>query len=278
VTQTLLSSPLLSSSQRQAFERDGVLRFEGLLSPERVLQAREAVLRPLEQLGLRQDGRWRLEALPRPTWPESGPKTAHAIGHKHPELRSLAADPSFRAIVDELLEGAALDRALGPQVLFTLPNADAWTAPYGWHVDLPRLASGRLPGVQLFTFLEPVAPCGGGTVVILGSHRLLNGGRHIRSKDVKRLLCSEPFFRELYADPKGTASDPAELLGRRARINGVELSLIELTGAPGDAWLIDLRAVHAGAPNVSDRPRLMMTQRYVRADVAGELAEAYGWV
>jgi len=30
-------------------------------------------------------------------------------------------------------------------------------------------------------------------------------------------------------------------------------------------------------PNAADRPRIMATHRFVRADVVQELSEAYGW-
>ena len=272
-----MTPTFLTADQRQTFEREGLLRLEGLLSEAAVHEAREAVLRPLEAIGLWRDGGWRLDALPRPRWPESGPKTASAIGHKHPELRRLAEDPSLQRVARELTGQDEFDRTHRPQVLFTLPNAEQWSAPLGWHLDLPRLASGRAPGVQLFTFLEPVAPGGGGTVIACGSHRLLNEGRHVRSRDVKEALGREPFFRDLYAAGQGGPADRAAFMARRARIQDVEVSLVELTGAPGDAWIMDLRALHGGSPNTSARPRLMMAQRFVRADLADELAEAYGW-
>ncbi|HEX4098591.1 MAG TPA: hypothetical protein VHX64_17830, partial [Caulobacteraceae bacterium] len=100
-----MTQTLLSQDQLQSFERRGVLRLEGLISPEGVRTAREALLRPLEKLGLWQDGGWRLDAVPRPKWPASGPKTASAIGHKHPELKALSKEPKVQALIGELLEG-----------------------------------------------------------------------------------------------------------------------------------------------------------------------------
>ena len=34
----------------------------------------------------------------------------------------------------------------------------------------------------------------------------------------------------------------------------------EMTGDPGDVWLMHPNAVHAGAPNVLEAPRLVLTQ------------------
>jgi hypothetical protein len=59
VTQTFTDTP----EQRDAFKRAAILRLDGLLSAEGVSRAREAVLRPLEQLGLWKAGAWHLDAL-----------------------------------------------------------------------------------------------------------------------------------------------------------------------------------------------------------------------
>ena len=60
-------------------------------------------------------------------------------------------------------------------------------------------------------------------------------------------------------------------------MNGEPLQVMEVTGAPGDAWLMDLRVLHASAPNAGDRPRVMVTHRFERADLLPEVAEAWGW-
>ena len=275
MAQTPTLTQILTDQQRDAFQRDGVLCLEGLLSADRVRRAREAVLRPLEQLGLWRDGAWRVEALPRPQWPASGLKTAKAIGNKHPELEGLIEEPALLEVVNALMDGRPFDRRVykRPQVLFTLPNADAWFVPNGWHTDGPRLASGRAPGVQLFTFLGAVGPGGGGTVVVAGSHRLLDEGRFMRVREMRRLLRRDAFFRDLY---DGTTTGAGGGLPTGV-VDGVPLRVVELTGAPGDVWLVDLLALHAGAPNAADRPRLMATHRFLCADVVAEMAQAHGW-
>ncbi|WP_337185475.1 phytanoyl-CoA dioxygenase family protein [Phenylobacterium sp.] len=254
------------------FERDGVLRLDGLISEDWARRAREAVLRPLSALGLRVDGAWRLEGRPRPVWPATGLKPARDIGHRHPEVEALLDEPGVAAWTDALLEGRGHDRTVyrRPQILASLPNGDTWSPPQGWHTDLPRLTGGIRPGVQIFTFLEPVAPRGGGTLVVAGSHRVLSG-EALRPRDVARRLRAAPFFRDLYAGrPYGDALPAGET-------EGVPLKVVELTGRPGDAWIIDLRLLHAAAPNASDTPRLMVTHRFLRADLLPEVAAALGW-
>jgi len=52
---------------------------------------------------------------------------------------------------------------------------------------------------------------------------------------------------------------------------------MEMTGVPGDVWLMDLRVLHAGSPNAAERPRMMLTFRYERSDLLREVADAFGW-
>lgn len=272
-----MTGTFLSSEQRAAFDREGVLRLPQFVSPPALEAARAVVLKPLSELGLWRDGAWRVDALPRPKWPAKGLKAPKAIGNRHAELAALFEEPAARALVDELLEGRDHDRTIyrRPNVLITLPNADAWFVPNQWHADGMRLKSGESPGVQLFVMLDDVAPGGGGTMAVAGSHRLLNDGRNLKTAQIRDELVREPFFRDLYADER--APGRAELLDRRGRVGDVEVALVEMTGAAGDVWVIDLRVLHSAAPNAAATPRLMVTNRFVRADVVAEYAAAYGW-
>jgi len=264
----------LTPSQIDEFERNGIVRLAGLLSDEIVRPAREVVLRQLAKIGLWRDGAWRLDALPRPNWPDHGLKTSKVIGNRHEQLEALIADPALCAVVDALLGGRAYavrGAYKRPQVLFTLPNAQTWSLPDGWHTDSPRLASNSSAGVQLFTFLERVDPQGGGTVVIGGSHRLINEGRHIRPRDLVARLRKDEAFHQMISAKVADSSLPA------TTVHEMPLQVLELTGSPGDAWLMDLRVLHASAPNASGRPRVMLTHRFEREDVLHEVAQAWGW-
>ena len=206
----------------------------------------------------------------------SGPlkNPAKVIGNRHPEVEALIEDASLCAAVDDLMAGRAwlpIGPNRRPHMLFSMPNTDDWRLPGGWHCDVPRLASGEAPGVQVFTFLETVEPRGGGTLVVAGSHRLMQEGRHIRPQSFPFHLRGEPFFDELFAVGRQVATLPAGVAG------GVPMQVMELTGQPGDAWLLDLRVLHTTAPNAGVRPRVMVTYRYVRRDLSAEIAEAWGW-
>ena len=269
----------LTSQQLDEFERRGVIRIDGLLSAERVRRAREHVERRLALLGYWRDDEWQLDAAPKPIWPDHGPKTSKVVGNNHPDVEALLDEPALLAAIDALLGGRPFDRTIHkrPQVLFTLPNAGRWTLPSGWHADGARLTSNDCPGVQLFTCLDLVAPRGGGTLLIGGSHRLFNVGRFVRAKEFNRWLARQAFFRELLDKAGSTAFADGSALPTGA-IDGVDLDVLEVTGRPGDAYLLDMRMLHAGAPNAATRPRIMATHRFWRVDRVQELANAYGWV
>lgn len=245
----------LNDEQLAQFADEGLLRLDGLLDRGCVEAARKAVLQPLEQLGLWRDGGWRLEARPRPAWPDTGLKPAGDIGHRHAEVEALIEQPSLKAAVEALLHRAVFDRKVypRPQVLASLPNCTKWFVPTGWHTDLPRLASGKRPGVQMFAFLDTVQPQGGGTVALAGSHRLLNDGRNLKVREITAALRTEAFFQRLFGLTGGLPPDAFR-------------SMWWSWSANLDVWLMDLRVLHAMAPNASRQPRLMATYRFVPAD------------
>jgi ectoine hydroxylase-related dioxygenase (phytanoyl-CoA dioxygenase family) len=189
----------------------------------------------------------------------------------------MAARYNTFAAIDRLLGGRSIDRTIHrhAQVLFSLPNAGPWRLPGGWpggwHSDSPRLADGESPGVQAFAILEPVAPRGGGTLVVAGSHRLLAGRGALKPKDINRLLRDEPYFHRL-----ATAGARGEAFPRGA-CGDIGLEVVELTGEPGDVWITDMRVLHAASPNTSDSPRVMATDRFLPADLIPAISAAYGW-
>ncbi len=262
----------LTDQQIASFRSDGVLKIDQLLPPAGVTAARQAVLRPLEAMGLWCDGDWRLDHIERPLWPATGLKPSRDIGNRHPEVEALIDEPGVRMVVEQLGGGGPFDRKVypRPQILASLPNAGPWVLPNGWHVDAPRLASGNSPGLQMFACLDDVAPRGGATLAVAGSHHLLNDGRHLKARGINATLRQEPFFQRLFYGP-ADADLPA------GRSGASPLQVVEFSGRAGDVWLMDLRVLHAAAPNASDRPRLMMTHRFVPTARLPEIAEAFGW-
>jgi hypothetical protein len=268
---------ILTPEQRATFLRDGLIRLPGFLPAERVAAAQAVVFAALERGGFWRDGAWRLPDE-KPVPPAHGPSASKLIGNKHPELAALFDEDPARALLETLLEGQKADRRIyrRPMSLFTLPQAGAWTMANNWHTDAPRLASRRAPGVQLFTFLSPVGPRGGGTMAIAGSHRLLEDGRFLTAKQMRHELGREPYFRQLWRSEPLVW--PAEAEYPAGAAFNLPLRVVEMTGEPGDVWLMDLRTFHTASHNAAEVPRVMITQRFIRREVVREIAEGMGWI
>ena len=245
-------------SLRDTFRNRGVVRIEKLLDPAKVTQAVRAVQIRMESAGIWKDGEWRVDHLRNEPINE-GAKFARQIKGCL-EVNELVND-EIPQVVAQLLDRQKTFTGMEvPQPLFTLPNSDKWDVPHDvWHLDAPRLPNWGIPGIQIFTFLNTVAPAGGGTLVVAGSHRLVNGSERIRSRDVKRRLKKEPYFRDLMSK---TAANRDRFLQNVERCGDVDVQVLELVGQPGDVYFVDLRVLHAPAPNATLVPRVMLTRRF----------------
>ena len=256
---------MISEADVAAFRDRGLLRLPGAADPAGLAAARAAVFDILLRAGLWNEGEgWTLAGADRLRWPALGKAPAAFKDRRLAALLETLVPAGLIAGL-EALAGARMGTAGGlsqPQLLWTLPNAPAWSLPaILWHTDVPRAHQAGCPGVQVFTFLSPVAPGAGGTLVAAGSHRLLNDEGELRSKAIKARLRALPPFARLM-DP--AHPDRPAAPGPLGEAYGVPIEVVELTGAPGDLWLMDMRALHTAAPNASAAPRLMMTWRFLR--------------
>jgi ectoine hydroxylase-related dioxygenase (phytanoyl-CoA dioxygenase family) len=112
-----------------------------------------------------------------------------------------------------------------------------------WHRDLSGSATARVPGIQAFVLLDDVSPHGGATLALAGSHRL--NGQSRSKQNIDRLLKDNP--------DSGMAAD------------GVDLFVLEMSGAMGDVYLMDMRLAHTPSINATRHVRLMATVRFFTA-------------
>ncbi len=237
---------MLTLSQREEFDRHGVLRLPGALPADAVAAMRDRFWEFLStQRGI--------DRHRRETWPVGAPRRLQAL-RRSGAFAGMASD-SVRAALDDLLGAGGWqqpDRWGLPLVTFPAPDA-RWTVPTtGWHLDSFG-PEHDLPGVTVFAFLAPVAEHGGGTAVLTGSHRLVN--RHVaatgtwRPADVRAALAAaHPWLRDLWAG-RSVAADA-----------GPGVALCELTGDAGDMVLMHPRTLHAAAPNTAARPRMILVE------------------
>jgi ectoine hydroxylase-related dioxygenase (phytanoyl-CoA dioxygenase family) len=257
---------MLTTSQKEAFGARGLIRLEGFLPAEKVSRAREAVWRALERRGVWRDGTWRLDERPLSTAPNAGSHLVRDLKRRR-EIVDLITEEVLEVVAELLDERLVFPMTECPQILFTLPNAASWTVPHNiWHLDLPRLPGCGIPGVQLFTFLDTVTPGGGGTLAVAGSHRLLNESKRISSKQLKKRLKREPYFRDLMSKD---FVDRNRFVRESSRASDVELQVVEMHGEPRDVFFMDLRILHRLAPNAARVPRIMVTQRFLLESLRG---------
>ena len=261
---------MITESHKGTFRSRGFVRLERFLPAESVTRAREVVMRALERHGCVQHDFATLDQLP-PY--KASSKLRKGIKHTG-AFRKLMTLELLDA-VDSLADGAVVPmnpaRRLNPGLLLSLPDSTTWAVPHAlWHVDLPRLRNrGVPPGVQLFACLDTVQPHGGGTVIVAGSHRLLDEDRWIGPsvKHAKRLR-KIPYVRDLMSED---LTNRDRFVNESCHVGDVELQVVELHGEAGDVFLVDMRVLHTSAPNASRVPRIMVTQRFVCEDVLEEM-------
>lgn len=154
--------------------------------------------------------------------------------------------------------------------LVTFP-APAWDMPrVMWHLDYSVTdPAWPLPALKLFVFLEPVAPHGGGTLYVAGSHRVAVAVTRRMSRPTpsakvrERLEAQHRWFAQLWATP---GDEVRSLLGAPAQVGGVEVCVQEMTGDPGDLVIMHPAVLHGLAYNALDRPRMMLTHGLARRD------------
>ncbi len=231
----------LSDDEREVFRDRGLLHLRRFVPGHAAKRARDAVLAELARLGARVSGKWH------------GAKFPKRLRHL-PELDEVIPGAMLEDL-SELAGRELVPAEVHPQLLLTAPQGVTWSVPsLGWHLDVASPSRDELPGIQVFVLIDDVAPRGGGTVAIAGSHRLHG------SANAQHVLRGDPVFAQLF---EPSARDRERFLAPHV-VAGVQVQVVEMVGVAGDAYLMDMRTVHAPAPNAAKWPRIVLTSRYLR--------------
>jgi hypothetical protein len=201
--------------------------------------------------------------------------------------RAVRASPIFRkavttefaAIVDQLVgRGQWHPPKDKGSLLYTFPeDLESWDVSnqsWHWHGN-PLRNVGGLRDIFIFSFLTRVAPQGGGTVLVEGSHhavcdffsQLTPEQRQIKTKDLKRkFYASHPWLRELNGKLGATDRRP-RFMETTTDVLGHPLRVVELTGEPGEAYITNMSTLHARSFNILDQPRFMTAKGIDQLDV-----------
>lgn len=256
-----VSRSLLTAELHETFEARGIVRLPGAV-PRRT--AEEMAERLWQELARKHGARRREPATWRPERP-----SGFASLQKSGVFKAMAS-PDVRAVLDDLLGRDKWEQPTSwGQPLVCFPrNFGRWDVPHqSWHLDLPADPKRHAMMVgRLFAVLAPLHAQGGGTLVAAGSHRLVaklaDGARVQQSSSMmrKRLQSEHRWFADLMSLDKSRDDRIARFMKVATDVKGVPCQVEEMTGEPGDVYLMHPAALHAAAPNVLEAPRMVLAQ------------------
>ena len=227
----------MTTEQEKAFREKGCIYIPGALEKNVVQPVKDHVLKELKRLNIWSTGRVMSQKLKGvPVFQQTG-KLGQLISY--PGLNERLVSQELYSDMC-ILAGASLQAQTG-QLLISLPHQVAWTLKgLNWHRDISKSQLTGIPGVQVFVLLDTVAVNGGATLALVGSHRLKNQSQ---AKEGISVLTSHG-------------------VNHSVNIGGVELSIMEMSGRPGDVYLMDMRVLHTPSINATRNVRVMATARY----------------
>jgi hypothetical protein len=249
----------LTSTDIQRFERDGYVVVRQAFSRADALAMESRWWWELEDRhGIRRDDRDSWRQIP-----------GNLKAAKRDRVQAKILTGRVRGVLDDLLGKATWS----PQkdwgtTLVTFPEPGPWDVPARfWHWDSPRgLHSDHLTGLFVVTFIGPVAPRSGGTLLLSGSPRLLIQQDRQTPASHRGVSVAKPWDQFHRCHPwlmalTGLARSPADriaaFMDAETVVEGIPLRVVELTGEPGDMVFCHPVMVHCAAPNRGAWPRFM---------------------
>jgi hypothetical protein len=254
----------LSIEEINAYKADGFLKVPGLFDEEIALEIQREIWMELDE-------KFGIKEYSPSTWktPLYSPRKA-----KYSPINKKLINDDFRTIIDTLIgkENWKEPNSWGG-FLVTFPTNDinSWSLHDKlWHWDYELFREDNHGALLIFSFYSVVSARGGGTLLIKGSHRLLNTWKHLLSaeqinkkhsfhrKEIQRL---HPYLNKLTTSPEDVSEHVKFFMEQETVIDKIPLQVIELTGNPGDVVFCHPRLIHAPAGiNLNDHPRMMRTK------------------
>ena len=229
----------MNQVQAKLFIDNGFLRFKGFSPKKHCTGITRKLLEEVKRLSSQRGGQGSASSLQKlPVFQQIGKLSALV---KVPGLHETLANAELIDYITRL-GGRAPSSIQETQLLLSPPNQGASTLEsLNWHVDIAANPKGPLPGIQAFFLIDDVAPGGGATLALAGSHRVNTQGMPTSSQ-----------LREVL-------KTPGDLRGNLHRL-GIEI--IEMSGHAGAVVLMDLRVLHTPSVNSTKNVRMMATTRF----------------
>jgi len=233
----------VADSEREAFERDGVVCLRGVVPPA------EAARMLAVTLDFMASGRGRVR---------EGKKAEGEKGRFFSAAYMSATEPAFRAFAhDSVLPGVAAQLMGGGTTRFyydqLFVKEPGTQAPTPWHNDLPFWPFRGHDLISLWVALTPVSRETSGLEYVAGSHKWGKSFRAITPD-------YDPKFADAALEPCPDYSDPANQAGQR---------VVSWDMQPGDVLAHHPMAVHgAGGNHSAGARRVGLSIRYLGHDVA----------
>lgn len=219
----------------ELFFDQGYLHLQGFHPKGRMAPIRQQLLRELKRISGNARSWGALRTLP--VFQQIAKLSASA---NLPGLHETLMSAELFALVGRLA-GRAPSNVQPTQLLLSPPQQGAWSLQgLNWHVDVRAGIADPIPGIQAFFLLDDVAPRGGATLALAGSHRLGTQG-----------MPSPASLRGVLGHSQNLVQD----LQREG------IALVEMSGRAGDVFLMDMRVLHTPSINSAKHPRMMATCR-----------------
>jgi hypothetical protein len=229
----------MTPEQTAFFRERGYLLLPGVIKKERVQPIKIHVLNELQRLNIWASGKTLSKRMKDVPAFQQITKLTQLI--KYPGLQERIIAPDLLAKMQKLA-GASLKSAQDAQLLLSLPHQGDWTLDgLNWHLDISPSKADALAGIQAFVLIDDLAAHGGATLALAGSHRLRKNDT-LGQQNIRSFLSN------------GAARD--------ITVDGIELSIVEMTGRAGDVYLMDMRVIHTPSINSTKKVRMMATARY----------------
>lgn len=259
---TVRKNAVLSPEDVACFEQQGYVYLPQAFSRADALAIKDSFWSQMQEQGIDRDDR---STWPTDLWPRLKLKDT-------PSLERTITTPRLREAIHQLLGSAnwRVPHRWGSYLIsFPTGVAQDWElTSQGWHWDdtLMNHFGYCNTGLFVFTFYSDVQAQGGGTLVVPGSHRLIEqffhrlspADQHLKQKSLKkRFAQSQPWFAELVGLTSESTNRTQQFMEETTEVDGVPVKVIELTGEPGDAYLCHPAIYHARSPNHAEVPRFM---------------------